>query len=126
MRGRPLAPHYTAAHRTAPQRTAPQHTAPLPTSAPCRPPAPPRYTAKDDLCYVLLELGPGASRQQLEQLQPDVAAMHAAASAEHVHGVIVCLTVPGASEAAAAGGDESSAGELARLPAQCPLSCCCV
>jgi hypothetical protein len=76
-----------------------------------------RYTSKDDLCYVLLEVGPAVSRQQLEQLQPDVAAMHAAASSQQVHGLIVCLVVPGAAEAAAGG---SSAGQCAHL-----LRCIC-
>ena len=57
---------------------------------PCQAAAVPcRYVSKDNLCYVLLALGDGVSRAQLEALVPDVAAMHAAASAEQVHGVIV-------------------------------------
>ncbi len=63
-----------------------------------------RYVSKDNLCYVLLVLGDGVSRAQLEALAPDVAAMHAAASAEQVHGVIVSTAGAEAAAAAAAAG----------------------
>lgn len=51
------------------------------------------YAATAGLKYLLLRLGDGVTRQQLEAIQPDMAAMQAAASADDVRGVI--LTMPG-------------------------------
>ncbi|GLI60654.1 hypothetical protein VaNZ11_002854, partial [Volvox africanus] len=48
------------------------------------------YCAKRGLNYVLLVLEDSVSRRELEALRPDFAAMMRAASAEEVHGVIVC------------------------------------
>jgi hypothetical protein len=62
---------------------------------------------------VLLVLGDGVSRAQLEALQPDTATMHAAASAELVHGVIVSI-----SDAAAAAAGAAPCRPAARSPYQ--------
>ena len=51
------------------------------------------YAATAGLKYLLLRLGDGVTRQQLEAIQPNMAAMQAAASVDDVRGVI--LTIPG-------------------------------
>lgn len=59
-----------------------------------------RYAAKGGLNYLLVVLGEGVSRQQLEAVEPDFEAMRRGAGAEDVHGVIVC----------ARGGEEEAGG----------------
>ncbi|KAG2439659.1 hypothetical protein HXX76_005009 [Chlamydomonas incerta] len=49
-----------------------------------------RYAAKGGLNYLLVVLGEGVSRQQLEAIAPDFDAMRRGAGCEPVHGVIVC------------------------------------